>query len=375
MKIICFYLPQFHPIPENDNWWGKGFTEWMNVARAKPRFLGHYQPHIPADLGFYDLRLEESRIAQADLASMYGISGFCYYHYWFNGKMLLERPFNDVLSSGKPDFPFCLCWANENWTRAWDGEDRHVLIEQDYTNYAPAEHMRWLSKAFKDKRYIRVNGKPIFIVYRTDEIPNLKTVLQKWRDEAAAQGIPNLHLCAVKSFKNKLNEDQLFALGFDAVVEFHPHHEFFPRQNWWCFVKYFPAKFFNRILRPVVRGMGLPSLAAFSYAAMVKKILSRERKKRVYPCVFPSWDNSARRKVGATVIQNNNERLYEKWLSRELEYVSSYPVEERLVFVNAWNEWAEGCHLEPDIRNGRRFLEATKRALCRFGKCSNQKNG
>ncbi len=164
MKIIAFYLPQYHPIPENNEWWGAGFTEWTNVAAARPRFKGHNQPHIPADLGFCDLRLEETRILQAELAKQYGIGGFCYYHYWFNGKMLLERPFNEVLQSGKPDFPFCLCWANENWTRRWDGRENEILMGQNYHEYDADKHMLWLEQAFSDDRYIKINGKPLFLV-------------------------------------------------------------------------------------------------------------------------------------------------------------------------------------------------------------------
>jgi len=190
IRAIALYLPQFHPVPENDEWWGRGFTEWRNVAKAKALFPGHYQPHLPADLGFYDLRLPEVREAQAELASQHGIHGFCYYHYWFNGRRILERPFNEVLESGKPDFPFCLCWANENWTRVWDGGERNVLLEQHYSFEDDLAHIRSLIPAFKDPRYIRINGKPLFLVYRTELLPDPAKTAALWQKEAIKAGLP-----------------------------------------------------------------------------------------------------------------------------------------------------------------------------------------
>src|SRR5437667_7337089 len=220
IRAIAFYLPQFHPIPENDAWWGKGFTEWSNVVKAKPLFRGHYQPHLPADLGFYDLRLPETRQAQADLARQYGIYGFCYYHYWFNGQRLLGRPLDDVLASGKPDFPFCLCWANENWTRRWDGRERELLMEQRYSDDDDRAHMRWLAEAFGDERYIRVNNKPLFLVYRASRIPDPLRTTTIWRDEAQRLGFGDLYLCRVESFADE--RDDPLRIGFDAAVEFQP---------------------------------------------------------------------------------------------------------------------------------------------------------
>ncbi|MDJ0634982.1 MAG: glycoside hydrolase family 99-like domain-containing protein [Xenococcaceae cyanobacterium MO_188.B29] len=197
IKAIAFYLPQYHPIPENDKWWGKGFTEWTSVAKAKPLFKDHYQPHLPADLGFYDLRLPEVRQAQADLAREYGIYGFCYYHYWFNGKRLLERPFNEVLESGKPDFPFCLCWANENWTRRWDGQDREILIEQKYSVVDDREHIKSLISAFKDPRYIKIDGKPLFLIYRVNSLPDPSLTQKIWREE-----VDVVKVCDSKVFRS-----------------------------------------------------------------------------------------------------------------------------------------------------------------------------
>lgn len=193
-RLITFYLPQFHPIPENDGWWGQGFTEWRNVTRARPLFEGHYQPHIPANLGFYDLRLPDTRIAQAELASRYGIEGFCYYHYWFNGKRLLERPFNEVISSGKPEFPFCLAWANESWSRQWLGEDKDILIEQTYSSEDDINHARWLVKIFADPRYIKVDGRPLFLIYRPTHLPEPNRTFEIVRRESTRSGLKEPYL-------------------------------------------------------------------------------------------------------------------------------------------------------------------------------------
>ena len=199
LRLIAHYLPQFHPIPENDRWWGKGFTEWTNVTKAQPLFEGHYQPHLPGELGFYDLRLGETRIAQAELARAHGIHGFCYYHYWFNGKKVLERPLNEMLRSGKPDFPFCICWANENWTRTWDGQDSHILLKQEYSADDDRRHIRELFRIFDDRRYIRVNAKPLFLVYRTENMPDPSRTAAIWREEARKAGIGEIYLCKVES--------------------------------------------------------------------------------------------------------------------------------------------------------------------------------
>jgi len=369
-RIISFYLPQFHPIPENDAWWGKGFTEWTNVARGKPLFRGHYQPHIPADLGFYNLRSEETRIAQAQLAEQYQISGFCYYHYWFNGKLLLERPFNEVLHSGKPDFPFCLCWANENWTRTWDGMDREVLMEQKYDEYDPIQHIEWIGKAFADKRYIRINGKPLFLVYRADDIPNIRQVIGIWRSKIEEKGYPGIYLCFVKNFKNRLSDREAIELGFDAVVDFQPNPMDYPACNVLNFLRYIVPRIFNQIIWKLKLEHVIPLLrviSVYNYQLLARNAMRKPKSdSRSLPCVTPGWDNTPRKKVGATVIQNNDADIYREWLENALSMVKNYPEDERIVFLNAWNEWAEGCHLEPDVKNGRKFLGATRAAANKF---------
>jgi lipopolysaccharide biosynthesis protein len=370
MKIISFYLPQYHPIAENNNWWGNGFTEWTNVARGKPLFPGHHQPHIPADLGFYDLRMEETRIAQAELASQHGISGFCYYHYWFNGKLLLERPFNEVLRSGRPDFPFSLCWANENWTRTWEGTERAILMEQKYESYDPVEHMEWLEKAFADRRYIRINDKPLFLVYRPDDIPKIRDIIKIWRKILSEKGYPGIYICSVKNFKTRLSDEESIALGFDAVVDFQPNPKDYPVLKWWNFARYILPRIFNQIILNLKAEHVLrlrPVVFVYDYGSLARNAIKKPRNvQRSFPCVIPGWDNTPRKKVGATVIQNNDADVYKRWLGDALERVSDYPEEEQVVFVNAWNEWAEGCHLEPDLKNGKKFLEATRTALEKF---------
>lgn len=354
-KAIAFYLPQYHPIPENDAWWGKGFTEWSNVTKTQPQFPGHHQPHLPADLGFYDLRLPEARQAQAELAKAYGVHGFCYYHYWFTGKRLLEKPFNDVLASNEPDFPFCLCWANENWTRRWDGQDNDILAGQTYSEEDDRRHIQSLAPAFRDPRYIRVEGKPLFLVYRANKIPDTQKTTEVWREEAHKLGIGDLFLCRVESFSDEHSDPT--AIGFDAAIEFQPDWSELgaPLQQGrkWKLA---------RKLRISEQAYGKHQI--HDYAAVVKRMLNKsEPKYKRFPCVTPSWDNTARRKVGATIFRDASPEVYEHWLEKVVQRSSTKPSKENIIFINAWNEWAEGNHLEPCQKWGHAYLEATSRAL------------
>lgn len=357
LRAICFYLPQFHPIPENDEWWGNGFTEWRNVAKAKPQFPGHYQPHIPADLGFYDLRLPEAREAQAALARQYGIHGFCYYHYWFNGRRVLERPFNEVLASGKPDFPFCLCWANENWTRRWEGDDKHVLLKQNYSHEDDLAHIQSLIPAFRDERYIRIDGKPLFLVYRAEFLPDPVRTAEIWREAAARAGVGDIYLARVESHESFLRPVSPKTFGFDAEVEFAPFS---------CSMGQLK---FRAPLHSLLTDLGLLSRGyrgnrVTSYDTMVHAMQSRPDPDWVrFHCVTPSWDNSARRS-DALIYDGSTPEKYEAWLRRVVARTNEKRGgDERIVFVNAWNEWAEGNHLEPDLKWGHAYLEATQRAL------------
>jgi lipopolysaccharide biosynthesis protein len=355
IRAIAFYLPQFHPVSENDEWWGKGFTEWRNVAKAKPLFPDHYQPHIPADLGFYDLRLPEAREAQADLAREYGIHGFCYYHYWFNGRRVLERPFNEVLKSGKPDFPFCLCWANENWTRVWDGGEKNVLLEQKYSYEDDLAHIESLIPAFRDDRYIRVDNKPLFLVYRTELLPNPSHTAEIWREAARKAGIGDLFLVRVESFISGINPS---SIGFDAAVEFAPDGDYFGK-------KLFHSKMHVWLAKRGLLSKGYVENNVASYRVLADAMSVRADPDFVrFRCVTPSWDNSARRKHGAWIYHGSTPERYEAWLKRMIQKTQRKLEEgKQIVFINAWNEWAEGNHLEPDLKWGRAYLEATQRAL------------
>jgi lipopolysaccharide biosynthesis protein len=355
VRVLAFYLPQFHPIPENDLWWGKGFTEWRNVVRARPLFPGHYQPHLPADLGFYDLRLGEAREAQAALAKEFGIYGFCYYHYWFNGQRVLSRPFDEVLASGTPDLPFCLCWANEDWTRAWDGYSGKVLLSQQYSEEDDRRHAEWLVRAFKDDRYIRVDGRPLFLVYRASLLPDPATTTAVLREEAKRLGVGDLFLCRVESTAWEHNDPG--ALGFDAAVEFQPD---------WTRL--------GRALRrgrrwSLLRKMRLSSAAfgrhrIYDYGAISQRMLETPPPPyQRFRCVTPSWDNTPRRVTDGVVLAGSTPALFGQWLQGAIDRTVSESFEEPLLFINAWNEWGEGNHLEPCVRWGRGYLETTRATL------------
>ena len=349
-RLVAFYLPQFHPTPYNDEWWGRGFTEWTNVVKAKPRFPGHYQPHLPADLGFYDLRLPETREAQAELAREHGIYGFCYYHYWFTGRRALEQPLNAVLASGKPDFPFCICWANENWTRAWDGLSRKILLEQKYSHEDDLAHIRHLIPFMQDKRYIRVDGKPLLLIYRVELLPTPEATAEIWRREASAAGLGELFLVNVQSPLVR-GGTQPQTIGFDAAIRFQPDIKGLGAPN-----KFVAA---TRVLRSPLRNDRVISYRRV-YLNWKEHPITEYRH---FECVTPMWDNSARRAREAWIIRNPDPHLYEKWLREAIDRSEPDLSGTKWVFVNAWNEWAEGCHLEPCKKWGRAFLEATQRAL------------
>lgn len=366
--VVTFYLPQFHPVPENDAWWGKGFTEWTNVVTARPRFRGHEQPHLPTDLGYYDLRVHEVRDKQAELARRYGVSAFCYYHYWFNGRRLLNEPLDGVLETGQPDLPFVLCWANESWTRAWDGASSDTLIAQEYGEDDDRDHIRWLCEVFADERYLRIGGKPLFLVYRASELPDPRSTTQLWREEAANRGIGELVLGRVESFRTEREDPR--PLGFDLAVEFQP--------DW---VNLGPRLRQGRRWN-AARALKLTSPAyardrIYDYATVADSMTSKpDVPWPRLPCVTPRWDNTARRSEGATVLRRSTPDRYAAWLEAAVERSRRLPEPYTgLVFVNAWNEWGEGCHLEPCSRWGRAYLEATLRETLRAAGAGRRSRG
>jgi hypothetical protein len=343
-RLIAFYLPQYHPIPENDRWWGKGFTEWPGTAGAQPLFEDHYQPHIPADLGFYDLRLPEARAAQAELAKQYGIHGFCYHYYWFSGRRILQRPLDEMLQSGKPNFPFCICWANEPWSRRWDGSESEILIAQEHDLDSDKKLIFDLLPLFADRRYIKVNGKPLLVIYRVGLLPNPGALFAAWREAARQHGLPDLHICMAETFG--LNDP--FASGCDSAVEFPPHQ--------------LVAGPVNDSLKGLAEGF---SGTVYNYAdAVMAETVAAPADYQRYRCVMPGWDNTPRRGRKGNLFHGATPELYELWLREAIGFTRRHlPAGQRLVFINAWNEWGEGAHIEPDIRFGRQFLEATRRAM------------
>ncbi|WP_218151270.1 glycoside hydrolase family 99-like domain-containing protein [Roseateles sp. YR242] len=355
--LISIVLPQFHPIPENDAWWGKGFTEWRNVVKAQPLYKGHHQPQLPSDLGFYDLRLPQARAAQAELAREYGIGGFCYYHYWFHGRRLLEQPVEAIRASGQPDFPYCLAWANENWTRAWNGRDREVLMAQRYSPEDNEAHIRTLLPHFRDARYIRIDGKPLFVVYKADQLPDPQATFGRWREIAREEGVGELMLAQFEWSGDGSGTD-VRAVGLDLSIEFAPDWRHLGGQHYTGWKSRLAMQ-----LGLLPKAFGRHSF--YDYQRMVDRVMAKPAP--AYPflrCVSPGFDNSARRPKGATVLMNSSPDAYRRWLESALLWTRTHqPADRQVVFINAWNEWAEGNHLEPDTRHGRAYLEATRDAL------------
>ncbi|WP_299357081.1 glycoside hydrolase family 99-like domain-containing protein [uncultured Shimia sp.] len=349
VKAIAFYLPQYHPFPENDEWWGKGFTEWTNVGKTQPLYPGHHQPHCPIHLGYYDLRVPEVMEEQAKLARNYGISGFAYYFYWFAGKLLMEKPLEAMRDNPNVDMPFCMIWANENWTRRWDGLNEEILISQDHSLEDSRAMLAYLQPFMEDPRYIRINGKPLFVVYRAHLIPNFKETVQMWRAQACEMGLDGLYVVSAQTSKSRPPAE----LGLDATMQFPPH-----------------AVDNTRVTEQVENLT--PDFQGWIYD--YDKAVSTEVRKgtpahREFRTSMLSWDNTARRGMKAHVFTNFSLTRYSQWLAANVEKAAKDPDlsdDERIVFINAWNEWAEGTHLEPDQRYGYGYLEATRKVLANY---------
>ena len=377
-RVIAFYLPQYHPIPENDKWWGKGFTEWTNVAKAKPLFKGHYQPRIPADLGFYDLRVPEVREQQAQMAREAGIEGFCYWHYWFShDKKLLERPFQEVLQSGRPDFPFCLGWANHNWTnKSWEAGTRQqkemTLMEMVYNEDEYRKHFYDVLPAFKDKRYITVDGKPLFYIWSALALPNPAEFIQLWQQLAKENGLEGIYFVGLefnlreneKSLKTAITKkipnntairfQKLLDCGYNAVNSRGYHRaDLYCRSIWDILWRSISIRLFKHF-----------PISKCDQRKINKWLYTEEdRQENVYPTLMPNWDRTPRSGQKARIYTNSTPEVFGEQIDQVLDLIKDKEPEHKIVFLMSWNEWAEGNYIEPDMKYGHGYLNILKEKL------------
>lgn len=377
-RLIAFYLPQYHPIPENDQWWGQGFTEWTNVTKAKPLFRGHYQPRLPRDLGFYDLRVPEVREQQAALAKDAGIEGFCYYHYWFGGRRILERPLVEVVAAGKPDFPFCLCWANQSWSGIWHGDPKRILMEQTYPGKADEEaHFHALLPAFRDRRYLKVNGRLLFTIFKPMDLPSAKAFIDSWQRLAALHQLPGFYFVAHLS-ANEISRWNYREAGFDSAVivnhlrAYHVGPEAIFRRHWKKRPEGAPGatarasaalKSYAWHLRLRVRGKVFRQFQQIERYEDAIEFFLDGVSEREFPCVVPNWDNTARSSRNGYVLDGATPELFKRHVARALEKVKARIASEKIVYIKSWNEWAEGNYMEPDSRFGRQYIDAMREAI------------
>lgn len=380
-RVIALYLPQFHPTPENDRWWGPGFTEWTNVAKAKPLFRGHHQPRIPADLGFYDLRLPETREQQAQLAREAGVEGFCYYHYWFgSGRQLLERPLQEVVASGKPDFPFCICWANHTWSnKTWERKSavqkNSVLMEQTYPGTEDdIAHFNALLPMFKDRRYMTVDGKLIFAIYDPFGFKNVQQFIATWRRLAEENGLPGFHFIGMtpstltirtapdgtrqRVMPNLESSAEIYRrvldLGFDAVNSLGKRRGEMLYEGKW-----------KNIAKTVLRHIGFPTGSMrYDYERTVRNYFAPEDTwENVYPSILPQWDRTPRVASMDGVYVNATPEKFENHIRQALSLIKDKQPEHRILFLKSWNEWGEGNYVEPDMEWGHGFIDAIHNAV------------
>ena len=373
VKLIALYFPQLHSIPENDEWWGKGFTDWVNVRKARPQFKGHFQPRVPLDSRYYDQSQMETLKWQIELARKYGVHGFCHYHYWFDGKQLLETPTNMMLASKQLDFPFCLAWANETWSRRWDGQDHHILQEQTHRPDKAIweRHFNYLFRAWSDERAIRIDGKPVFLIYRPHRIDKIDEMFDFWRELAHQRGLPGLYFVAMKQYEYPMPE----ILGyFDASMHFQPFEALYSPDyagDESAIRTGLPMRALRqlpeRVKMPLraFRDKYFPALSFYNYEKVWTQILKVERDGTIptFPGAFVDWDNTARYGNRARLFKGASPERFAYWFRQLVQVTSQRPAPERIIFLNAWNEWAEGTYLEPDARHGYRYLEAVKEGL------------
>jgi lipopolysaccharide biosynthesis protein len=347
IRLIAFYLPQFHPIPQNDEAWGKGFTEWTNVSKAIPQFEGHYQPRLPGELGYYDLRLLDIQKRQIELAKNYGLHGFCYHYYWFDGKKVMDTPLQQVLDNKDLDFPFCINWANENWTKRWDGLDNEVILKQNHSAEDDLAFLEAIKPILMDNRYIKVNGKALLMIYRPQLFPDIQATVKRWRKHAKKIGIGELYLVLSHAFDNI---DPL-SIGFDAATEFAPNN--FQVKNLNSQIKTYNTSY---------KGNVYDYKSAINYSISMPKTSYTK-----FRSICPSWDNEARKPGKGTSFINTSPSTYSKWLEYVLYNTNNNQTDsEKIVFINAWNEWAEGAYLEPDRKYGYAYLDATYKQIEKF---------
>lgn len=359
IRLLALYLPQYYPFAENDRWWGKGFTEWTNVGKARPLFRGHYQPKVPADLGYYDLRLPEVRQEQADMACEYGIEAFCYWHYWFgNGRVLLDRVFSEVVDSGKPDFPFCLAWANHSWEKKLFDKsgDNTLLMKQEYPGMDDhTAHFYHLLKAFKDERYVRVNNKPFFMIFNPDEIPHVEQFIALWNRLARLNGLEGIHFVAQLRECTIQKPEAYLKKGFNAV-NMDRKKDFY---NQYISFQY---KVYLKLFRMFYQ---MPNVIDYAFASRYFTT-EEDRDIHIYPTLIPNWDHSPRSKNSGFILKNSTPELFARHIEEVCEKVKDKPLEERIVIVKSWNEWGEGNYLEPDLKFGRQYLEALQATIHNF---------
>jgi lipopolysaccharide biosynthesis protein len=352
-RAVAFYLPQFHPIAENDEWWGPGFTEWTNTARARPLFRGHRQPDLPADLGFYDLRLPQSRMAQAELAQQHGIEAFCYWHYWFgDGRRILEMPFNEVLRSGKPSLSFCLGWANQTWTGIWHGARDKILIEQTYPGLEDDRaHFEAIVAAFRDERYLRIDDRPVFYVFNPQGLPNAAAFVDRWQNLAREAGLKGLFLVAEVShlLGGAPAYQGVAADGFDAGA----------------YVRLPAHRSAKDIMRMRIRRKLRGGPERYRYSSTPIGIPEGWDPNLHHPVIYPNWDNTPRSGRNGLVLTGSSPEGFRPHVRAAVKQLSDRPPAERLLWVKSWNEWAEGNHLEPDLTFGRSWLTVLEQELHR----------
>lgn len=374
-RIIGLYLPQYHPIPENDEWWGKGFTEWNNVVKARPLFRGHYQPHLPADLGFYDLRLPEVREQQAQLAREAGLEGFCYYHYWFgNGRQLLQRPFNEVLASGKPDLPFCLCWANHDWTsKTWEKGNSlrrdTMIMKMEYSREDYVRHFNYVLPAFRDERYITVDGRPLFAVWNPRGIPDCREFIDLWQKLAVQNGLKGIHFVGQTDNTGKALAGEkanyysadmakeyyqtVLDMGFDAVMS----------QGFRRAVGLIQGR--RRMMWNMLTfSTFLPSHSKMDYSRLMDHYyVEEDRWENVYPTLLPQWDRTPRAGSKSEILTDSTPEKFQHYTEQAIQLIAHKQAEHQILFLKAWNEWGEGDYVEPDQRFGHGWLQAIRNAI------------